>query len=186
MPLEPDADSSLEESQLVKQAQAGSLEAFGLLYERFAPQAYRFIYAHLGNQQDAEDLVEEVFLRVWRSLPQYQERGIPFRAFVMRVARNALIDSYRSVARMEQPLALEENVPIDTKPNPEDVAQQRQEVEEIRKVIFQLPKDYRTVVTLRFLANLSPEETALVMGKSPGAVRVMQHRALEALRKLLK
>jgi RNA polymerase sigma-70 factor (ECF subfamily) len=176
----------LEESRLVKQAQEGDLEAFGLLYERFAPQAYRFIYAHLGNQQDAEDLVEEVFLRVWRSLPQYKERGTPFRAFVMRVARNAVIDRYRSASRMEQPLALEDNVPVDTNPNPEEAALKRQEVEEVRRVIFQLPKDYRTVVSLRFLANLSPEETALVMGKSPGAVRVMQHRALEALRKLLK
>jgi RNA polymerase sigma-70 factor (ECF subfamily) len=110
---------------------------------------------------------------------------VPFAAYLFRIARNALIDFYRRSNRSSQPLALEEHTPVDFHPDPGEVAIANMEKQEIRELLAELRDDYRTVLLLRFLGDLSPEETAEVMGKSPGAVRVLQHRALSALRKLL-
>ena len=81
----------VEDIQLIQQSQKGDTQAFGELYERYAQRVFRYLYAHLDNRLDAEDLTEEVFLRVWKSLGGYQEQGVPFLAFLFRVARNALI-----------------------------------------------------------------------------------------------
>ena len=92
----------VDDIQLLKTAQDGNAEAFGELYERYAQRVFRFLYAHLNNQQDAEDLTGEVFLRVWRALGNYKERGVPFLAFLFRIARNALIDHYRRTGKPKQ------------------------------------------------------------------------------------
>lgn len=181
MPERQDVD----DIQLIKEAQSGSSEAFGLLYERYAQVIFRFLYAHLSDRLDAEDLTEEVFLRVWRTLPKYREQGIPFVAYLFRVARNALIDQYRRSKAPENNLPLEENTIADTLHNPAEVVIQGMEKQEIRELLGLLREEYRTVLLLRFMGDLSPDETADVMGKSAGAVRVLQHRALGALRKLL-
>lgn len=177
--------SQLTEAQLLIAAQDGDAEAFGQLYELYAPVIFRFLYAHLSERLDAEDLTEEVFLRVWRSLAQYQDQGLPFGAYLFRVARNALIDHYRRVRRTEPNLPLEEDILSDGHADPADAALAGMESKEIRKMLEELREDYRTVLVLRFISDLSPDETAEAMGKSSGAVRVLQHRALAALRKLM-
>src|SRR4030066_1083908 len=87
--------------ELIKKAQHGDTHAFGELYELHAPVVFRYLYAHLTSQMDAEDLTGEVFLKAWQSLPKYVERGIPFLAFLFRIAKNALIDHYRQNDRLE-------------------------------------------------------------------------------------
>lgn len=156
-----------------------------MLYEQHAPVIFRYLFTHLDDRLDAEDLTEEVFLRVWRSLNQYQEQGIPFVAFLFRVARNALIDHYRKTRRVEPPLPLDEDMVGGNESDPADLAMTGMEQKEVRNLLEQLRDDYRTVLTLRFISDLSPDETAETMGKSVGAVRVLQHRALAALRKLV-
>jgi len=178
-------------TRLIQRAQHGDVEAFGQLYECYAPQVFRFLYSHLDDRLDAEDLTGEVFVRVWKSLPSYQPQGIPFGGFLFRVARNALIDHYRRARRRPVDLALEEECldsPVSDDGSVSDPAHAfstRQDHKQIQQALEQLRLEYRVVLDLRFLAGLSPEEIARVMGKSPGAIRILQHRALAALRKLI-
>jgi RNA polymerase sigma-70 factor (ECF subfamily) len=177
----------VDDHALVLKAQQGDADAFGELYEHHAPGIFRFVYAHLEQRQDAEDLTEEVFFRAWRALPRYQERGVPFQFYLLRIARNVLIDHYRrsqlpdrsrleSVEQMENDLS--------------DVSAGKREMEgehaELVKHLRSLPEDHRTVLVLRYFNQLSPTETAAVMGRSVGAIRVLQHRALAGLRALIQ
>lgn len=177
---------NVEDIQLIELAQSGKAEAFGELYERHALTIFRFIYARLDDRQDAEDITEEVFLRVWQSLSSYQEQGVPFLAYLFRIARNAVIDFYRSSGKFGHQESLEESPVLDSKSDPSEAAIANLEHQEIRQVLENLKDDYRMVLVLRFLSELSPEETAQVMGRSTGAVRVLQHRALSALRNILE
>ena len=178
--------NEVEDIQLLKIAQEGNTEAFGAIYERYAEKVFRYLNAHLGNGLDAEDLTEEVFIRVWRSLPDYRERGTPFLSYVFRIARNALIDHYRRERRLVGQLSSEDVVIADQKPGPGEILSDQMERQELREALEGLKEDYRTVLIFRFLADLSPEDTALAMGRSAGAVRVLQHRALGALRTRLE
>lgn len=180
----------LDEVQLIEQAQAGSAEAFGQLYEKYAAAIFRYVFAHVDNRLDAEDLTEEVFLRAWRSISRYHQQDTPFLAYMFRIARNAIIDHHRSSRRSKQVMSLEnddrpDRQIKDVRPDPSDLVSDSMERQEMRKLLDQLQEDYRTVILLRFLSGLDPDETAKVMDRSPGAVRVLQHRALTALRKLI-
>ncbi|MFZ6026533.1 MAG: RNA polymerase sigma factor [Chloroflexota bacterium] len=173
------------DAELLYRAQDGNAEAFGELYERHAQAVFRFLYSHLSNRLDAEDITGDVFLRAWRSLPKFREQGVPFVAFLLRVARNALIDFYRRTRNVQED-DIDEIVLPDHSAGPGEAFSARLESQKLRQTMQQLSEDYRTVLTLRFISELSVEETCAVMGKSDGAVRVLQHRALAALRKLLE
>jgi RNA polymerase sigma-70 factor (ECF subfamily) len=170
---------------LLSSAKEGDAEAFGVLYERYADRVFRYLFAHIDNRLDAEDITEDVFLRVWRSLPNYREQGVPFLAFLFRIARNALIDHYRRSNPVKGQVSIDDMALRDHNPGPGESAMSSLEREELRESLEQLREDYRTVLVLRFLSELSPEETAQVMGRSQGAVRVLQHRALASLRTML-
>ena len=177
--------NKVDESQLVKAAINGDPDAFGELYELYAAAVFRFLYAHMGNRLDAEDLTEDVFMRVWRSLPAYREQGIPFQAYLFRVARHAMIDTYRKSGQNRQTVSTEDVLLPDHQPGPAEQVGASLEQQQMRETMSHLNEDYRTVLILRFFMDFSTEETAGAMGRSPGAVRVLQHRALLALRSLL-
>ncbi len=178
MPGQPDTDH-----QLLKKAQQGEAEAFGVLYERHAAAIYRYLYAHLGSHPDAEDLTSEVFLRAWHFLPRYRHRGVPFRAFLFRIAHNKLIDHYRQKRNKTELLHGEASPLIDNQNGPAESLIDKLNRLELSGILAGLREDYRTVLVLRFFSQLSPIETAAVMQRSTGAVRVLQHRALAELRK---
>lgn len=175
----------IDDVQLLKIAQTGDSDAFGELYERYSMIIFRFLYVHLNNRLDAEDLTTEVFMKVWRSLPNYKQQGPPFVAYLYKVARNALIDHHRHAKSTDHDL-IEDERTIDFAQNPAELALDNLEYQELRQLLVQLREDYRDVLVLRFLSELSPEETAEVMDRSVGAVRVLQHRALTAVRSLLE
>ncbi len=181
------SDSQItKDAYLVKQAQVGVADAFGVLYERYAPTIFRFLFAQLPNRVDAEDLTSEVFLRAWRSLPRYRERGFPFSAYLFRIARNVLIDHYRR-SRHEEVLSTDDlNGLADDRVSSSKLVATKFEHQDLYKNLGELRENYRTVLVLRFLNELSPKETAQVMRRSEGAVRVLQHRALAALRKVIE
>lgn len=173
-----------DDRELVTQAQAGSVEAYGLLYEQYAPAIHRYLYAHLSDRLDAEDLTGEVFLKAWQSIASFRPRGVPFVAYLFRVAHNTLIDHYRrSAKKAERPISQVEETMPDSHPGPAELTGARLEHQELQKFMTRLNQDYQTVLILRFISELSPDETAMVMGRSAGSVRVLQHRALTALRK---
>lgn len=172
-----------DDVQIINQVKNGDAEAFGILYEQYAEMIFRYVYSHLENRLDAEDLTEEIFIRAWKALPRYDERGLPFSAFLFRIARNSLIDFYRQKKPQQ---SLDELEIQSDQVEPEKAVEQTFENLDLRNTIAQLREDYRNVVILRFLSGLSPEETAQVMQRSVGAVRVLQHRALSMLRDLME
>ncbi|GAB4481785.1 MAG: hypothetical protein Kow0088_24290 [Anaerolineales bacterium] len=177
----------LDDLDLIASAQKGNTEAFAEIYDRYSEAIYRYLYAHLSHEQDAEDLTADVFLNLWRALPTYRpHKKVPFYVFLYRIARNRLIDYYRRQkireVEVESADPNDEYIPSDSSPSM--IAGMG--ISDLHHYLLKLPADYRTILVLRFLNDLSYEETAQVMDRSYGAVRVLQHRALAALRDLME
>jgi RNA polymerase sigma-70 factor (ECF subfamily) len=176
-------ERQFDDEQVIKQVKNGDAEAYGMLYEQYTEVIFRYVYSHLEGRLDAEDLTEEIFLRAWRALPKYDERGLPFSAFLFRIARNSLIDYYRQRKSVQ---SIEDIELQSHEPGPEEMVETYITNHNLRETIGKLREDYRNVLIFRFLSGLSPEETAQVMQRSVGAVRVLQHRALSALKDLME
>ncbi len=168
---------------LVARARDGDQVSFAALYDAFAPRVYRFFRFRVEARETAEDLTQKVFLKMIEQLPRYRSKGVPFAAWLFRVARNAWIDESR---------ARRTTIPWDTlalrsedSADPEATAAAASDWAEIRSAIADLPADQQEVIACRFFAGLSPQETAVQMGRSEGSVRVLQHRALARLRRRL-
>jgi len=175
-------DINPSDSELIRRAIAGETDAFGALYERYMTDIYRYIYFRLGNARVSEDLTGTVFLRVWESLDRFQPDRISFRSWLYRVAHNLLVDRYRTQKPVDR---LDDFTLHDRQPDPEHRLIDDEESRMLAKAISHIKPEYQEVVSLRFISELSHAETARIMGRSEGAVRVLQHRALEALRRSL-
>lgn len=179
-----DAQSETEEQLLVQSAIKRDRGAFGRLYDLHVNSIYKHIYYRLGKQSDAEDLCAEVFLRAWQAIDRYNPRGVPFRAWLFRIANNLIIDRHRTT---KQWLPLDK---ITVQPSglndPVAVAEMKLDRDELRRAILLLKPEHQQVIVLRFVDDLSAAEVASAIGKSEGAVRVIQHRALKELRGLLE
>jgi len=176
----------LDDAVLIQKAKDGDTEAFGDLYERYAESVFRFIYSQTSNRFDAEDLTGDVFLRAWQSISRYEERGFSFSAYLFRIARNVMIDRSRKLRPVSE--LPEDEISIGEpllNSEPSTILAAKLQHNELVKTLGKLREDYRTVLVLRFFNNLTTEETSDVMGRSKGSVRVLQHRALSALRQLL-
>jgi RNA polymerase sigma-70 factor (ECF subfamily) len=172
-----------ETQVLVERARNGDGAAFAALYDVFAPRVYRFFRFRVAAAEAAEDLTQRVFLKMIEQLPTYRPRGIPFAAWLFRVARNAWIDENRT-AHSWVPIDDISDNPTDVD-GPEELAVAAVDAEILRTAIDALAPDQREVIACRFFAGLSCRETAAQMGRSEGSVRVIQHRALIALRRQL-
>ena len=172
--------SERSDAELIARTQQGHVEAFGELYQRYLDPIYRYLRMRVNLESDAEDLCEAVFLRSFEALDRYVERGHPFSAYLYRVARNLLADHYR---RQPASVGLEEADHVEELDSDLDtVVIRREQVRGISEVLEQLPEDYREVIRLRVVLELPNESVAAWMERSPGAVRVLLHRALSALR----
>lgn len=175
------ATHDIDERVLVQQAIARDREAFGALYDRHVVRVYRHLYYLVGNAAEAEDLTAQAFLQAWEAIHRYEMRGVPFVSWLLRIAHNLGVSYLRS--RRENAQLPETLVDHGSKHNPEEVAQRQMEVERIREAILQLGEEQRQVILLRFVEDLDYREVAEIVGKSVAAVRVIQHRALNAIRK---
>lgn len=178
-------DSRNDDARLVKRAKSGDADAFGQLHDRYAEAIFRFLHARLNNRMDAEDIYGEVFLRAWNSLPRYKDKGLPFSAYLFRIARNLLVDHYRKSNQVKQAAEQNDEILESWEISPYEKLVSKQEFQELQDSLSLLRDDYRDVLILRFIGGLSPDETAQAMERSSGAIRVLQHRALKALRKQL-
>jgi RNA polymerase sigma-70 factor (ECF subfamily) len=169
---------------LVKRAAAGDSAAFADIYDAFAPRVRRFLRHQLGSTDLAEDLLQRTFVKMIEALPRYESRGLPFGAWVFRIARNAVID-HRRTAHPAIPLDAASERPANVG-DPVAMAERGQDRDQLLGALDALPDDQRQVLEWRFFAELSPGETAVLMGRSNGAVRVLQHRALLRLRQILE
>lgn len=179
----PADPASAADSILVRRAAAGDAAAFAELYDAYAPRVRRFLRHQLDDPDVAEDLLQRTFVKMIEALPRYRERGLPFGAWVFRIARNAVID-HRRTSRPAEPIEAALDQPA-TAGDPALEAERSVEAMRLRIALDELPADQREVLVWRFFAELSPAETAALMGRSNGAVRTLQHRALQALRRHL-
>lgn len=173
-----------EEERLVVAAQAGDSEALGRLYRAYTQAIYRYLLLRLSNTSFAEDLTAEVFLRAVDGLPRYTQRGLPFGAWLFRIARDRLVDHYRQTARRAT-ADLDDSLPSDL-PEPSDSAANSEMSAALRDALAQLTDEQRDVIQFRFMEEWSLEETARVMNKSVNAVKALQHRALNALNRHMR
>ena len=164
-------------------AAAGDAAAFGQLYDLYLDRVYRYVYYRLGNRQDAEDVTEQVFLRALQAINRFRCDDSPFIAWLLGIARNAVIDHVRA-RKSTHPLN-EALVDKGQNGDPGLLADMRCTHEQLRQAILGLKPEYREVIVLRFVEELDHAQTAASLSRSEGAVRVLQHRALCALRQAL-
>jgi len=154
---------------------------FALLYRLHAAAVFRYVRTYTENDEDAADLAQMVFLRVLEALPTYQDRGLPFRAWVFRIARNAAIDTYRS-RRRTLPW---DHFPATLQPFLTDVEEraiQREAINRLRVLIGQLSHEKQELLALRFAGGLTVREIASVVGRTEAAVKKQLTRTMRTLR----
>ena len=175
--------SAKKEAKLVARAAKGDPEAFGRLYEHYLDAIYRYLYHRVSVKEDAEDLTELVFLRAWENLAGYRPGKAGFRAWLYRIAHNALIDHYRA---RQEPDPLEERHAVeDARADAEEHLEATEERDRLARAMLKLEPDHQHILVLRFIEGFRPREVATILNQNEGAVRVMQHRALKALAGLM-
>ncbi len=172
------------EQKLIELAIGGKSSAFGSLYDYYQPKIYRFVLIKVGRREEAEDLTHQVFMNAWENIPGYKNLGFPFSSWLYRIARNQVIDRYRTE---KQELSLSEIDPdyLFELESIEKNTDERFELERVAKAIQKLRPDYQNIIIMRFVEELSLKEVAASIEKSEGAVKLMQHRAIKELQELL-
>ncbi len=174
-----------DEQSLVHRAQRGDKEAFAQLYEAHFDKIYRYMILRIGNkaEAEAEDMTQQVFVKAYESISSFRWKGIPFSAWLFRIAHNVFVDFVRKQKR-KPTIPLEESL-IESDSNPELETERRLDIEQLVSATKRLTEAQREVVGLRFAGELSIAEVAKAVGKSQGAVKALQHSAIVALRKVL-
>jgi RNA polymerase sigma-70 factor (ECF subfamily) len=173
-----------EERLLVQRAIERDTAAFAQLYDKHVVRVYRHIYYMVNDNREAEDLTAQTFLKAWEAIDRYKERGAPFVAWLLRIAHNLTV----SFLRAKRDHSALDDTFVDSKMhrNPEEALQQTTEEKSVRDAVLQLRDEQRQVIMLRFVEELDYREVAAMIGKSVPAVRVIQHRALGNLRKIMQ
>jgi len=172
----------LDDDAALSQAAQGDIEAFGVLYERYVGRIYNYIYYRTGHASDAEDLTARVFYRAMRHIGNYRDRGLPFSAWLYRIAHNVLANWHRDNSRRKE-------VPLDDAmlgrlegQHPEAEMVQNEERERLLRIIRCLPPDRQQLLILKFVEHYSNAEIGLIMGRTEGAIKSLYHRTLLSLR----
>jgi RNA polymerase sigma-70 factor, ECF subfamily len=170
---------------LVELARGGDSEAFGLLYDHYHPQVYRFLYYRVGSQTLAEDLTSDTFFRALRSMSSFRWQGKDFGAWLMTIARNLTTDHYKS-GKNRLEVTTEDMSPHDSATEgPESAVLASLTNEALMEALRKLPIEQQECLVMRFLQSLSIAETAQIMGRSEGAIKQLQLRAVRNLAKLM-
>jgi RNA polymerase sigma-70 factor (ECF subfamily) len=172
------------EKTLIQAAKRGDADALGELYDAYVDRIYRYLFIRLNDRQLAEDLTADVFLRFVEGIQTYQDRDVPLFAWLYKIAHARLIDFYRRSQRigMAAPLS-ETEISSDLDLDSDLIKIDREQ--KLSIAINRLKYDQRQVLLLRFIEGYNIEQTASALGKTIGAVKVIQHRALQALNRLL-
>ena len=172
------------EQNLIKRAQNGEEQPFGQLYDHYLPAIYRFVLVKVNNKAEAEDLTHEVFLSAWQNLKGYKFQGFPFSSWLYQIARNKVIDHYRTKKANTSFEDLEEGV-LKVVGVVERNLEIRLDVERVKEAIAQLTQEQQDVIIMKFVEDLANDEIAKALDKSEGAVRLLQHRAINNLKEIL-
>jgi len=167
--------------RLVERASSGDIEAFGNLYTIYVERIYRYVFYQVKDKMTAEDITEEVFIKAWRAIDSCKGRGETFSSWLYRIAHNRTIDALRS---RQKRLARETEVTADVSYSKQE-AEVRLKRQELLEAVARLPQNQKQVIILKFIEGLDNQEIGQVMNKNQGAIRVLQMRALAALRQRL-
>jgi RNA polymerase sigma-70 factor, ECF subfamily len=162
-------------TQAVRRAQAGDREALGFLYVRYADNIYGYVRSIVGDPHEAEDVTQQVFAKLIHAIGKYEEREVPFFAWILRVARNLAVDQ----VRRQRLIPVEEVRTSDAGVG--DPASNRS-MSDLCEALSELPRDQCEVLVLRHFAGLSPSEIARRTGRSEGSVHGLHHRGRRALK----
>lgn len=169
--------------ELIVKAKEGDHAAFGRMYDAFIIPVYRYVAFRVDGSL-VEDLVADTFVKAWEHLHRYREwKGIPFSAWLFRIARNTVIDSFRSAKETVELDEFQEDQNRWNDPQTNITLELKSVV--LRQAIDKLPRKYREVLLLSYMSELSTEEVARTLKMREGGVRVMKHRALQKLQTLL-
>lgn len=172
----------INDEEALALAAQGDQEAFGALYERYVGRIYNYVYYRTGNAHDAEDLTARVFLRALRHIRNYKDRGLPFSAWLYRIAHNLVANWHRDNSRRREVPLEEILIPPLPGDHPETVLLQTEEHEGLLQVIRGLPPERQQLLILKFVEHLSNAEIGQIMGRTEGAVKSLYHRTLLSLR----
>jgi len=173
-----------EQRELIRRAKECDLSAFARLYEHYYQDIYNYIRYRVPNTPVAEDLASEVFLKALESIDSFTFRGLPLSVWLFRIARNLMVDYFRSrPSRPDLPLR-EELLPAEG--GPSDVFERKLTQQQLTRGLSHLTGDQQEVIILKFVDGLSNTEAAQILGKSEGAIKSLQHRALNSLNRILE
>jgi len=172
----------LDESEILAKASQGDRDAFGFLYERYVERIFNYVYYRTGNVHDAEDITARVFYRALHHIHNYHDRGVPFSAWLYRIAHNLVANWHRDRSR-KQEIPLTEVPTIKYKGDaPEQSVVHIEERENLLQLIQELTPDRQNLLILKFIEHMSNAEIGQIMGRSEGAVKSLYHRTLHSLR----
>jgi len=175
---------TIDENELVEQAKTDP-DAFGALYERYVERIYNYVYYRIGNHHEAEDITAKVFHRALNHIGNYNNKGVPFAAWLYRIAHNLVANWHRDHSR-RQVVALEQVTWRNNgQDSPQQAAERTNETELLLAAIQQLPPERQKLLTLKFVERMSNAEIGTVMGRSEGAIKSLYHRTLVSLKDLL-
>lgn len=177
------SDQILREWELVQRAQTLDGDALASLYSTFYPRIYNYAFLHLGDVQTAEDLASEVMLKVLESIKKYQFKGTPFSAWVFRIARNKLIDLHRRRKRRGEVDLTEPLVAMQV--SPQVMAERALDRGQLHLALKYLTEEQRQVIVLKFIEGFDNASVARILGRREGAIKSLQHRALNSLRRIM-
>ena len=173
-----------DEFTVVEAAKRGEQDALSALYEHYFPRVYRYVAARLASTEDAEDVTEEIFLRIIDNIGGFSWRGLPFGAWVFRIARNEIVSHVRRLKVRGATAQLSEFIPDHARDHTE-IVELELTMQGVRKAMEKLPEAQRQVVALRFGSGLSVAETAQALKKTENNVKVLQHKAIAKLQVLV-
>lgn len=174
-----------DEQNLVARAKRGESSAFGSLYDFYMPRIYRFVLVKVGQREEAEDITHQTFLKAWENIHTYNFRGHPFGSWLYRIARNTVIDYHRK-SRPEVNIDFLPPELLRSEESPKAAAELKMEWEALLASMKKLKDIEQDVLIMRFIEDMPYREIGKIVGKSEGAVKVIQHRALKNLKKLVE
>ncbi len=174
--------AELSEKEALAKASAGDRKAFGVLYDFYAERIYNYIYYRTGNTLDAEDMTARVFFRAMRHITNYTDRGVPFSAWLYRIAHNLVANWHRDGSRRQE-VALDDGYRSNKgDEHPESALMKNEEENALLHLIRNLPEDRQQLLILKFVHHMSNAEIGEIMDRTEGAIKSLYHRTLLALR----
>jgi RNA polymerase sigma-70 factor (ECF subfamily) len=172
----------ISDDEALERAIQGDPESFSILYERYVTRIYNYIFYRTGSPYDAEDLTERVFLRALGHIKTYNNRGVPFTAWLYRIAHNLVANWHRDNSRRKEvPLEDQKNLHLRSD-HPETALVNSQDQAQLLQIIRGLSEERQQLIILKFVEHMSNAEVATIMGRSEGAIKSLYHRTLQSLR----